>query len=144
MNARLAGKKPAIRLNGTTDIQWERYLKMHLYPEVQFYDYTKWNIRKGVAQIENYDLTFSRSEATTELEMKQAISNGMNVAVVFEGTLPEEYLDNPNTEGKFKVVDGDLTDLRFLDEYPRIIGLKAKGDAKGDTSGFVVKVGDII
>lgn len=43
MNARLLGKKPAIRLNGTSDILWERYVNMSLYPEVQFYDYTKWD-----------------------------------------------------------------------------------------------------
>jgi len=38
-----------------------------------------------------------------------------------------------------RVIDGDKTDMRFLDGNKRIvIGLKAKGDAKTDTSGFVI------
>ena len=63
----------------------------------------------------------------------------VNVAVVFD-KLPEEYLGYP-------VIDGDTTDLRFLDDTGVIVGLLAKGDAKKDTSGFVVKVspvGDIL
>jgi hypothetical protein len=46
--------------------------------------------------------------------------------------LPQTYL------GK-QVVDGDATDLRFLDPRGVIVGLKAKGKGKQDTSGFVVK-----
>ena len=58
-------------------------------------------------------------------------SNGMNVAVVFRKELPATYLGR-------KVINGDETDLRFLDEKNVIVGLKAKGKAKKDTSGFVV------
>jgi hypothetical protein len=35
------------------------------------------------------------------------------------------------------VVDGDADDLRFLDGRGVVVGLKAKGPAKKDTSGFV-------
>jgi len=53
----------------------------------------------------------------------------MNVAVVFD-RLPEEYMGKP-------VFNADDTDLRFLDPKGVILGLKAKGRAKKDTSGFV-------
>ena len=55
----------------------------------------------------------------------------MNVAVVFRKELPATYLGR-------KVINGDETDLRFLDEKNVIVGLKAKGKAKKDMSGFVV------
>jgi hypothetical protein len=57
----------------------------------------------------------------------------MNVAVVFD-TLPTTYLGRP-------VVNGDDTDLRFLDPQGVVVGLKAKGRAKKDTSGFTVIMG---
>ena len=38
-----------------------------------------------------------------------------------------------------KVIDGDTDDLRFLDPTNVVVGLKAKGDAKHDTSGFVIR-----
>jgi hypothetical protein len=55
---------------------------------------------------------------------------GGNVAAVFK-TIPKTWKG-------FPVVDGDETDLRFLDGKNVIVGLKAKGKAKKDTSGFVV------
>jgi len=132
-NSRLVGKKPAIRLNGTSDIIWERYINMSLFPEVQFYDYTKWEpaSERRTAE-ENYHLTYSRAEDTCDNDVKHQLQMRYNVAIVFSGTLPEEYLGYP-------VFNGDKTDLRFLDPVGHIIGLSAKGDAKKDTSGFVVK-----
>ena len=65
------------------------------------------------------------------MDARLASSAGMNVAVVFKKELPDTYF------GK-KVINGDDTDLRFLDEKNVIVGLKAKGKAKKDTSGFVV------
>ena len=38
----------------------------------------------------------------------------------------------------FKVINGDETDLRFLDPKNCIVGLIAKGKAKKDYSGFVL------
>lgn len=139
--ARLRGKKPAVRLNGTTDILWERYLDMGLYPEIQFYDYTKWSWKERIKAIRtpNYHLTFSRSEDTTDSQMIDYTNrlNEMNIAVVFaDKALPESYLG-------FPVIDGDKTDLRFLDPTGVIVGLTAKGDAKKDTSGFVIHREDL-
>jgi hypothetical protein len=130
---------PAFRLNGTSDISWEKYSCrrdgteykniFEAFPEVQFYDYTKILGRK-VSGIPNYHLTFSRADGN-EMDARLAASNGMNVAVVFKKELPDTYF------GK-TVINGDDTDLRFLDPKSVIVGLKAKGKAKKDTSGFVV------
>ena len=54
------------------------------------------------------------------------------MAVVFEGDLPICFLGR-------KVIDGDTDDLRFLDPTNVVVGLKAKGDARHDTSGFVIR-----
>ena len=37
-----------------------------------------------------------------------------------------------------EVINGDETDLRFLDKQNVIVGLKAKGKARKDMSGFVI------
>jgi len=128
------GLIPVFRLNGTSDLAWEKYEVANgknifqMFPEVQFYDYTKINNRK-VAHIPNYHLTFSKADGN-DMDTRLAISNGMNVAVVFH-KVPENYLGRP-------VINGDETDLRFLDPKGVIVGLKAKGKAKKDLSGFVV------
>jgi hypothetical protein len=129
-------KKPALRLNGTSDIQWETIKHegvtvFEKFPQVQFYDYTKIPTRK-ISHISNYHLTWSYSEAN------QKYANYFdklkyNIAVVFSSkTLP------PMFKG-LRVIDGDKTDMRFLDGNKRVVvGLKAKGKAKTDTSGFVI------
>lgn len=135
------GVKPAVRLNGTSDLNWTVGTFISSYPNIQFYDYTK-NISsiKRLARyhaenkLKNYHLTFSRSESN-EQECIEALALGFNVAVVFSGALPAEYLGSP-------VIDGDSHDFRFLDPSRPggyIIGLYAKGLAKRDTSGFVVQ-----
>lgn len=131
--ARLRGKRPAVRLNGTSDVLWERYVDMTLYPEIQFYDYSKWKPedRKPVG---NYDITYSRAEDTSDAEVKRVLKKNVNMTVVFRSdvTLPTSFLG-------YKVINGDTTDLRFLDTKGVVVGLQAKGDAKKDTSGFVIQ-----
>lgn len=130
--------KAAIRLNGTSDIAWEKVWPelFTLYPEVQFYDYTK-SVKRMVSFIKgempkNYHLTFSRSEVN-DVESTGILSMGGNVAVVFSSkSIPSTYQGYP-------VHNADETDLRFLDK-PGIQGLYAKGKAKRDTSGFVVQI----
>jgi hypothetical protein len=133
--AKKNGLTPVFRLNGTSDLAWEKYTIgdtglniFQMFPEVQFYDYTKINNRK-VSHIPNYHLTFSKADGN-DMDVRLAMSNGMNVAVVFH-KVPETYLGR-------KVINGDETDLRFLDPKGVVVGLKAKGRAKKDTSGFVV------
>jgi len=118
-------KKFAIRLNGTSDIVFEKFkIKdnkniFELFPNVQFYDYTKNHLRfERVANLGNYHLTFSRSE-TNQLQSRIMLTKGYSVAMVFEKELPTNYLG-------FTVINGDETDLRFLDEPNVIVGLKYK------------------
>jgi hypothetical protein len=47
----------------------------------------------------------------------------------------------PKTWEGMEVISGDEHDLRFKDPRGKIVGLEAKGKAKQDDSGFVVKVG---
>ena len=119
---------PCFRLNGTSDIAWEKYGIIEKFPEVQFYDYTKMRNRK-VSHLKNYHLTFSKADGN-DMDVRLAASAGMNIAAVFK-EMPETYIGR-------KVINGDETDLRFLDEKGVIVGLKAKGRAKKDTTGFVV------
>ena len=132
--ARRKGLIPVFRLNGTSDLAWEKYSTPYgakniftQFPTLQFYDYTKILGRK-VADIDNYHLTFSAADGN-DSDVQKAVAQGMNVAVVFD-RLPEEYMGKP-------VFNADDTDLRFLDPKGVILGLKAKGRAKKDTSGFV-------
>lgn len=121
---------PVVRLNGTSDLAWDRKTDiLQAFPSVQFYDYTKIPQRYLFPIPANYSLTFSLSE-TNESDAVFVLSRGENVAVVFKGGLPETFLG-------FPVVDGDETDLRFLDKKGVVVGLKAKGQAKKDTTGFV-------
>jgi len=136
---------PAFRLNLTSDVRWElvpvtvggkEYPNvMTAFPDVQFYDYTKHRTRRDIPA--NYHLTFSRSEDVTLEECVEMIDSGTNVAVVFDvpkgQPLPETFMGRP-------VVDGRVTDLRFLDPKGVWVGLSALGRGKSDTSGFVVKV----
>ncbi len=126
------GLTPVFRLNGTSDLSWEKYTInenniFELFPTVQFYDYTKVLGRK-VSKYKNYHLTFSAADGN-DADVALAMAQGMNVAVVFD-KLPDSYMGRP-------VFNADDTDLRFLDPRGVILGLKAKGRAKKDTSGFV-------
>lgn len=130
------GLTAVFRLNGTSDIRWETIpvtVKgvtyenvMAAFPTVQFYDYTKIPNRRNLPA--NYHLTFSLAESNGANAVI-ALDNGMNVAAVFR-KIPSKYLGHT-------VIDGDATDLRFLDPKGVIVGLKAKGKAKKDTTGFV-------
>lgn len=132
------GLTPVFRLNGTSDLAWEKYEVpgarniFELFPTVTFYDYTKILGRK-VKDIPNYHLTFSAADGN-DADVVKAIQQGYNVATVFgiKKTLPmpETYMGLP-------VFNGDESDLRFLDPQGVVVGLYAKGKAKKDTSGFV-------
>ena len=129
------GQQPCVRLNGTTDIMWEKFGIIQDNPLVQFYDYTKIYTRVYKDLPSNYHLTLSYSEANMDYAKKideACTDTGTSMAVVFEGELPDTYLGR-------QVIDGDKDDLRFLDPTNVVVGLKAKGDAKHDTSGFVIR-----
>lgn len=144
---------PMIRLNGTSDIVWERKgftlnakmakrLKieekyynniMEVFPEVKFYDYTKIAGRFTDKLPKNYDLTFSYSGVDSySKQVDLAVKKGARIAVVFrDSNCPESFMGMP-------VVDGDEHDIRPFNPTGTIVALKAKGKAIKDYSGFVV------
>ena len=130
------GMTPAIRLNGTSDIDWLRFGIMEEFPNVKFYDYTKVLNRLSKPLPDNYYLTFSRS-GHNDIECDAAIKMGANVSVVFA---LDKKSPMPTTWNGAPVFDGDDTDARFLDPKNHVIGLRAKGKARYDTSGFVVNL----
>jgi hypothetical protein len=153
------GVKPAVRLNGTSDIQWEvghpcerqvyykgqYYMKrfdsiFEAFPEVQFYDYTK-IMKRAYRQLPvNYALTLSYSNASSaygESVIKAANETGLNVAIVYRSKAFRDSLMGGTDQWR-PIINGDETDMRFLDPKGVIVGLYAKGPAKKDTSGFVV------
>lgn len=144
LDAERAGLKPAARLNGTSDIAWELGQRseqeksvIQQHPSIQFYDYTKsyGRMEKSLTAHNNwpsnYRLTFSYSGDNLE-RCLLILRFGGNVAVIFDGALPATWHG-------FQVIDGDLHDLRFIDPRGVVVGLKPKGKAKQDTSGFVVR-----
>ena len=110
---------------------------MELFPNLQFYDYTKNHLRFNIQLPSNYSLVFSRSETNHEKSI-EILKKGFNVAMVF---------DVPPTEFEsFQVVDGDETDLRFLDNQGVIVGLKYKkltgkgaNNSEAFESGFAIR-----
>ena len=129
------GLIPVFRLNGTSDLSWEKYTVgttdmnlFQLFPTVQFYDYTKVLGRK-VSQYPNYHLTFSKADGN-DADVAEALMQGMSVVAVYD-KIPEG------------VPSADETDLRFLDPKGIMLGLKAKGRAKKDYSGFVIRVQEV-
>ena len=121
-------KKFAVRLNGTSDIPFEK-IKIEngknifeMFPNVQFYDYTKNDVRFKKELPANYHLTFSMSE-DNKYKSFELLKAGANVAMVFGikkvSDLPTNYLG-------YKIINGDESDLRFLDEKNVIVGLKYK------------------
>lgn len=136
--ARKTSEKIAFRLNGTSDLDFVYLLKKYANLDIEtlkdvanFYDYTK-ILGKAIKYLKhpNYTVTFSRAE-DNENDTLKALNIGSNVAAVFSGNLPQTYKG-------FKVVDGDKTDLEMLRYKNVILGLKAKGEAKKDNSGFVI------
>lgn len=131
-----------VRLNGSSDLPWENMRMasgMNLYEMfsgVQFVEYTK-NPDRMAAFLDgkfphNCHLTFSHSEENLS-DCLTVLLRGGNVAVLFEDGLP------PTWKG-YRVIDGDKSDLRHLDDKNVVVGLRPKGNAIWqDTTGFVVR-----
>ena len=145
-SAKKKSMKAVFRPNLTSDIMWEEEIDsdgktiFEKHSSTQFYDYTKSFKRmcsfldkpfiKGEAKFpSNYHLTFSRSE-NNDKKCEMVLAMGGNVAVVFRNQLPKTWKG-------YEVVNGDDTDLRFLDKKGVVVGLIEKGMAKKDSTGFV-------
>ena len=139
------GMIPLIRPNGTSDIPFENIPVIdgktifQLFPDVQFYDYTKHPSRNLEGKTAgNYDLTYSFSEITPQPISIKGLTNPHNrrTAVVFD-----RAENIPDTFRGWPVVDGDDTDVRHIEPTNVVVALYAKGKAKHDTSGFVQRKG---
>lgn len=146
--AKRDGLKPALRVNGTSDLAIESLFPdlFKAFPRLSVYDYTK-DIARALrfARGEmpaNYHLTFSLSE-TNAGKALQALRAGVNVSAVVDK--PQAFASGFTIEGEtFETFDADASDLRFLDKPARdgrgrIALLKAKGPARKDKSGFVTR-----
>lgn len=131
---------PLVRPNGTSDIAYENLEVLdgknifQLFPDVQFYDYTKHPSRKLDGKTAgNYDLTYSFSAITPKPISIKGLTNPNNsrVAVVFQ-----KKEDIPKSFRNWPVVDGDDTDVRHIEPKSVVVALYAKGKAKRDFSGF--------
>ena len=134
-------QKLLVRPNGTSDIPWENFKVLNdqtifqLFPDVQWYDYTKHPSRKLEGKTPgNYDLTFSFSSITPKPISIKGLTNKNNsrVAVVFQ-----RKEDIPSSFRSWEVIDGDDTDVRHIEPKNVVVALYAKGKAKKDQSGFV-------
>lgn len=147
MRAKTARMLCGVRLNATSDIPWEalsvsidgrRFTIFDTFPDIDFYDYTKRYNRFELPP--NYSLTFSLAE-NNDAHTLNMLRHGINVAAVFNvkrgKPLPEFHRLGDDV---VPVIDGDLHDFRPIDPRGVIVGLRAKGKAIGDKSGFVRSV----
>jgi hypothetical protein len=130
------GFQSAIRLNGTSDLVWERFIDLSQYTDIVFYDYSKIPVK--YLEGSSRHITYSYDPGNL-IHVRDAVRAGYNLAVAFKGALPDSFLGLP-------VYSGDDTDLRFLDpKGPAICGLSYKRDTRKKTdrptntdNGFVV------
>ena len=139
----------SVRLNGTSDIDWQNakfkgYNLFEIFPDVNFYDYTK-AVKKYVSKPDNYHLTFSYTGRNWD-KCKVLLEQGQNVAIVFN---VKNESDIPAMYKGYKVINGDLSDYRVKDGKGVIVGLKWKriankaNEAKVINSCFVVNVPNV-
>lgn len=133
----------AVRLNGFSDIRWERVLPDWFwarYSDVKFYDYTKHSMASRPKLPKNYSLTYSVTEKSTNSEILKAKSAGRSIAVVV-----------PVRGGKLRttgvlrplpftgMIDGDINDRRFNDPAGSVVALRMKGSLRPE-DGLVIPV----
>jgi hypothetical protein len=123
------GNSFAVRLNGTSDINWKDIVNE--FPNVQFYDYTKNKNMMIKNKNKNHHYTFSGSMFSdySRGQLKQAINEGLNIAIAFNTKeskkdtlkIPKQLFNNK------PLVSFDDTDVRFKDKRGSVGYLKRKG-----------------
>ena len=121
---KLDNVKLCIRLNVLSDIKHEKINKdiLNMFNDIQFYDYTK-ILNRNIKHMGNYHLTISRNEINKDV-IKDIPNNKAYVFNIKRNDKLPKYYENK------KVIDGDLHDLRFLDNKNVIVGLRYKGNNK--------------
>lgn len=134
-------EKSAIRLNLLSDVNWQNEFEslgksydIGKLKNIQFYDYTKDPLKVISHKLKNYHLTYSFSGGNWHYCERFLKEKKANIAMVFKNGVPSMY------QG-YKVVNGDLSDERFLDKKGVIVGLKYKTPkgVKFQTNKFVVE-----
>ncbi len=158
--AKRRGLIPIISLNGTSDILWEKesfsYKEeefknlMELFEEVDFFDYTKYNILKSRKKLpKNYYLTYSRAgthrgQLIDDWQLLTSyLDKNINVAVVCTKNIKEQLLENSSYQN-YKIINGDLYNNRIKDISPKnengsIILLEANKKTDINDSGFIIQ-----
>lgn len=139
---RADGLAPALRLNGTSDVRWHKHglIERAKYElGVQCYDYTK---NPDPARLPGYHQTLSYTGHNRNDAVRWLV-DGRNISVVYS-IKPKQELPMFQRIGnaEWPVIDGDNHDLRFLDPASTIVGLRAKGSARGQVGKFVVQPGE--
>ena len=130
---KLKNVKLCIRLNVLSDIKHEKINKdiLEMFKDIQFYDYTK-ILNRNIKHLNNYHLTISRNELNKDIIKDMPHNKAYVFNVKRNDKLPLTY-ENKN------VIDGDLHDLRFLDNKNIIVGLRYKGNNKAlEENKFVI------
>ena len=122
------GDNFAVRLNGTSDINWKDIVNE--FPHITFYDYSK--LRNMVVKNtnKNHHYTFSGSMYSqySRKELRLAIDAGLNVAIAFNTKeSKKDTLKIPDKLFNKPLVSFDDTDVRFKDKAGSIGYLKRKG-----------------
>ena len=134
------GKGFAIRLNCTSDLSPEVFKLngkniLEIFPDVQFYDYTKVVTRLNlINKYPNYYLVFSHSGDNWNV-CQQALANGINVAMVFDLTDANGKQTLPETYKGYEVIDGNESDIRYVEPRGVIVGLHYHRTAKDYKGG---------
>ena len=147
--AKKAGQNFAVRLNGTSDLpitnfKLDNEFLLDIHSDVQFYDYTK--VRKqldNAAKFANYDVTFSFANSTEHNNYANALTAlamGQKISVVFDkksfgGEFPATFLG-------YEVVNGDETDLTFLQEK-QVLALDLKKVINDQTDNSFIITADM-
>lgn len=139
------GVKGVVRLNVLSDIAWEEYQVPQSFPDLEFYDYSKRGLRiqrfdmyHKRGELMNYRLMFSYSDRSQYAnQVNLAMDTDVPVAVVFKNGMPESFMGR-------KVIDGDQSDWDNLHAGRVVVGLRAKGKAKKNDTGFVVDASNLI
>jgi hypothetical protein len=154
-----SGVIPAVRLNVSTDIVWERILPELFaeFPRIQFYDYTAALPRHRPTTPANYALSHSWKENTTADDVASIIDAGRNLVVPFDsawvpqrglyGALPEALVITGARAARalrLRCVNGDRHDLRLpaVDGRGVVVALHGKsGSARvnnATAAGFML------
>jgi len=124
------GDDLAVRLNGTSDINYKDLVKD--YPHIQFYDYTKNRNMLMKNKNKNHHYTFSGSMFSdySIKELKQAVKDKLNIALAFNtANSKQDTLKIPSKLFGVELVSFDETDARFKDDQGSIGYLTRKGSS---------------